>query len=169
MSLWLYSAYPKWPPLAPYVTTNVALWPQMDVLLANPPRLEALVAKQRRRVEEAARDAAARSAALADKDARALGVACESGARFAEASMPSSPRSKAFASVYANLHRHPETKAFIERIRALKASTHAEPVLSIPSACTGQAPAQASGGATAPPHLNGTYRYTLTKEDAQGR
>ena len=95
----------------------------------------------------------ARSAALADKDARALGVACKSGARFAEGlDAELAALEEAFASVYANLHRHPETKAFIERIRALKASTHAEPVLSIPSACTGQAPAQASGGAgTAPP------------------
>ena len=169
LSLWLFSAYPKWPLLAPYVTTNVALWPQMDVLLANPARLEALVAKQRAWVEEAARDAAARSAGLADKDAWALGVTCQSGARFAEASDAElAALEGAFAPLYAKLHRHPETKAFIERIRALKASTHAEPALSIPPACTGQAPAQASGGTgTAPPYLNGTYRYTLTREDAR--
>jgi TRAP-type C4-dicarboxylate transport system substrate-binding protein len=168
-SLWLFASTPKWPSLAPYVATNVALWPQMDVLLANPARLEALTAKQRTWVEEAARDAAARSAALANKDARALRVACESGARFAEASDAAlAALEEAFAPVYANLQRHPETKAFIERIRALKASTHAEPVLSIPPACTGQAPEQASGGAaTASPYLNGTYRYTLTKEAAR--
>jgi hypothetical protein len=39
LSRWLYGS-PKWPPLVPYVTANVNLWPQMDVLLANPARLE---------------------------------------------------------------------------------------------------------------------------------
>ena len=141
----------------------------MDVLLANPARLEALTAKQRGWVEEAARDAAVRSAALADKDAQALRVACESGARFAEASDADlTALVAAFAPAYATLQQNPKTKAFIERIRALKASTQAEPALSIPPACTGQAPQQASGSAgTSPPHLNGTYRYTLTKEAAR--
>lgn len=41
----------------------------MDVLLANPARLEALTAEQREWLQEAARDAAAGSAALADTDA----------------------------------------------------------------------------------------------------
>ena len=168
-SLWLFSSTPKWPPLAPYAASNVALWPQMDVLLANPARLEALTAKQRGWVEEAARDAAVRSAALADKDAQALRVACESGARFAEASDADlTALAAAFAPAYATLQQNPETKAFIDRIRALKASTEAEPALSIPPACTGQAPQQASGSAgTSPPYLNGTYRYTLTKEAAR--
>ena len=168
-SLWLFSSTPKWPPLAPYAASNVALWPQMDVLLANPARLEALTAKQRGWVKEAARDAAVRSAALVDKDAQALRVACESGARFDEASDADlAALAAAFAPVYANLQQNPETKAFIERIRALKASTRAEPVLSIPPACTGQAPEQASASAgTSPPNLNGTYRYTLTKEAAR--
>jgi TRAP-type transport system periplasmic protein len=167
-STWLYSN-PKWPHLAPYVTANVILWPQMDVLLANPARLEALTGEQRGWLEEAARDAAARSAALADKDARALGVACASGARFAEASEADrAVLEAAFAPVYASLEQHPETKAFIERIRALKESTHAEPVLSIPAECTGQAPEQAAAGTgNAPAYLNGTYRMVLTRADAE--
>jgi TRAP-type transport system periplasmic protein len=167
-SLWLFGGNPKWPRLAPYVTTNVPLWPQMDVLLANPARLEALTAEQRGWLEEAAGDAAARSAALANKDAQALNGACEAGARFAEASVADlAALEAAFAPVYANLRRHPETKAFIERIQALKESTSAEPGLAIPPDCTGKAPEQATGGTgSAPAFLNGIYRMVLTQADA---
>jgi TRAP-type C4-dicarboxylate transport system substrate-binding protein len=167
-STWLFAGNHEMPRLAPYVTANVILWPQMDVLLANPARLEALTGEQRGWLEQAARDAEARSASLADKDARALDVACRSGARFAEASAADlAALEAAFAPVYAKLQQHPATKAFIERIQELKQSTP-ETVLSIPSDCTGEAPKQASGGTqTAPSRLNGTYRYVLTKEDAR--
>jgi TRAP-type C4-dicarboxylate transport system substrate-binding protein len=168
-SIWIHQHNPALTRLAPYVASNVTLWPQMDVLLANPARLEALTAEHHGWLEEAARDAAARSAALAEKDARTVGDSCAAGARFAEASAADlAALEAAFAPVFANLERHAETKAFIERIRALKASTPAEPVLSIPAACTGRAPAEVSGGAgTTPAYLNGTYRYVLTKEDAR--
>jgi TRAP-type C4-dicarboxylate transport system substrate-binding protein len=168
-SIWVHQQNPALAHLAPYVTSNVNLWPQMDALLANPASLDALTVEQRGWVEEAARDAAARSAALADNDAQALGGSCVVGARFAEASEADLAALEAsFAPVYANLQRHPETKAFIKRIRALKESAHPEPVLSIPAACAGEAPEQTSGSAgTAPAHLNGTYRYVLTKEDAR--
>ena len=84
----------------------------------------------------------------------------QAGARFAEASEADlAALEAAFAPVYASLRQHPETKAFIERIRALKRSTPPEPALAIPSDCTGKAPEQATGGSgTAPAHLNGTYR-----------
>jgi TRAP-type C4-dicarboxylate transport system substrate-binding protein len=166
-SMWLFSSTPKSPSLAPYVAANVTLWPQMDVLIANPARLEALTTKQRGWVEQAARDAAARSAALADKDAQALGVACESGARFAEASDADlAALEAAFAPANATLQEHPETKEFIDRIRALKQSTPPGPALSIPADCTGEAPEQAAAGAATPNELHGIYRWTLTKEDA---
>lgn len=163
------SSDPKWPPLAPYVTANVNLWPQMDVLLANPGRLDALTGKQRGWLEEAARDAEGRSADLADTDAQALRIACESGARFAEASDADlAALEAAFAPVYAKLRQHAETKAFLERIQALKESTSPEPGLSIPSNCTGKAPKQdALGTEPAPAYLNGTYRYMITHEDAR--
>jgi TRAP-type C4-dicarboxylate transport system substrate-binding protein len=167
-STWLYVSNPKWPILAPYVTANVNLWPQMDVLLANPARLEALTGEQPGWLEQAARDAEARSARLADKDAQAIRAACGSGARFAEASAADlAALETGFAPVYAKLERDPQTKAFIERIQALKESTP-EPVLSIPSTCTGEAPKQASAGrGTAPASLNGTYRWAITQEDAR--
>jgi TRAP-type transport system periplasmic protein len=155
-------------PSAPYVTANVTLWPQMDVLFANPGRLARLTGQQRGWLQQAAQDAAGRSPGLADRDAQSLENACRSGARFASASPADlAGLRSAFAPVYASLERDPQTKAFIERIQALKRSTSAEAPLAIPAGCTGKAPAQsAASTGTAPADLNGTYRYLLTKEDA---
>jgi TRAP-type C4-dicarboxylate transport system substrate-binding protein len=154
---------------APYVTANVTLWPQMDVLFANPDRLGRLTEQQRGWLQQAARDAAGRVAALADRDAQSLKNACRSGARFATASPADLAALRgAFASVYASLERDPQTKAFIDQIQALKRSTSAEAPLAIPAGCTGKAPEQpAASTGTAPADLNGTYRYLLTKEDAR--
>lgn len=167
-SIWSHQHNPALARLAPYVTSNVTLWPQMDVLLANPARLEALTAKQHGWLEEAARDAAASSAALAETDAKALADSCAAGARFAEASDADlAALEAAFAPVYANLKHDPETKAFIERIQTLKPSTPPDPELAIAADCSGKAPEQTAGGTgTAPAYLNGTYRWVLTQEDA---
>jgi TRAP-type transport system periplasmic protein len=154
---------------APYVTANVTLWPQMDVLFANPSRLGALTGQQRGWLQQAAQDAAGRAAALADRDAQSLKNACRSGARFATASPADLAALRgAFAPVYASLERDPQTKAFIERIQALKRSAPAGAPLAIPAGCTGKAPQQpAARAGTVPADLNGTYRYLLTKEDAR--
>jgi TRAP-type transport system periplasmic protein len=154
---------------APYVTANVNLWPQMDVLFTNPGRLGALTEQQRGWLQQAAQDATGRSAALADRDAQSLKVACQSGTRFANASQADlASLRKAFAPVYASLEQDSQTKAFIQRIRALKQSTPAGASLAIPAGCTGKAPEQPAGNTgTAPADLNGTYRYLLTKEDAR--
>lgn len=154
---------------APYVTANVNLWPQMDILLASPRRLAALTEQQRRWLQQAARDAATKAAPLADRDVQLLREICTSGGRFANASPADlGALQAAFAPVYASLQQDPQTKRFIEQIRTLKRSTRAEAPLSIPAGCTGEAPGQ-SGESTgaAPPELNGTYRYVLTKEDAR--
>jgi TRAP-type C4-dicarboxylate transport system substrate-binding protein len=91
---------------APYVTVNVTLWPQLDVVLANPDRLARLTGQQRGWLQQAAEDAAGRSAALTDRanrDAQGLKNACQSGARFANASQADlAALRKAFAPVYAS-------------------------------------------------------------------
>jgi len=154
---------------APYVTANVNLWPQMDVLFANPGRLAGLTKQQRGWLQQAAQDTAGRSAALADRDTQSLNNTCQSGARFANASKADlAALRKAFAPVYASLEQDPQTKAFIQQIQALKQSTPAGTPLVIPAGCTGKAPEQpAASTGTAPADLNGTYRYVLTKEDAR--
>jgi TRAP-type transport system periplasmic protein len=166
-SIWSHRHDPELAVLAPYVTSNVTLWPQMDVLLANPARLEALTGEQREWLEQAAQEAA-RSAAVTDTDARVVDQSCASGERFAEASDADlTALEAAFAPVYAELQRQPDTKAFLERIQTLKRATAPEAELAIPPDCTGKAPEQTTGGTgTAPAYLNGTYRYLLTQEDA---
>jgi TRAP-type C4-dicarboxylate transport system substrate-binding protein len=154
---------------APYVTANVTLWPEMDVLFANPGRLAALTGQQRGWLQQAAQDTAGRSAALADRDAQSLNNTCQSGARFANASEADlAALRKAFVPVYASLEQDRQTKAFIQRIQMLKQSIPAGASLVIPAGCTGKARTQppASQG-TASADLNGTYRYVLTKEDAR--
>jgi TRAP-type C4-dicarboxylate transport system substrate-binding protein len=154
---------------APYVTANVTLWPEMDILFANPDRLVELTGQQRGWLQQAAQDTAGRSAALADRDAQSLNNTCQSGARFANASQANlAALRKAFAPVYASLAQDPQTKAFIQQIQALKQSTPAAAPLTIPAGCTGKAPQQpAARAGTVPAELNGTYRYLLTKEDAR--
>jgi TRAP-type C4-dicarboxylate transport system substrate-binding protein len=168
-SFWVHQHDPALTALAPYMTSNVTLWPQMDVLLGNQERLDALTDEQRGWLDEAARDAAGGATALADIDAKAASDSCMAGGRFAEASDADvTALGAAFSPVYANLEKNPETKAFIERIQALKASTSPEPPVAVPSNCRGEAPEHAAiGGRNTPAELNGTYRYVLTKEDAR--
>jgi TRAP-type C4-dicarboxylate transport system substrate-binding protein len=159
---------PMWSSRAPYVAGNVHLWPQMDVVLANPERLDGLTSKQRGWLEEAAEDAARRSAELANRDTWALDVACKGGARFADASEADLAALRgAFRPVYAALRRDSATRAFLARIQGLKRATPAEAGLTIPSECTGKAPTRPSVSAAKPPsYLNGTYRMVLTQADA---
>jgi hypothetical protein len=154
---------------APYVTANVNLWPQMDVLVSNTRRLAELSEQQRGWLEEAARNAAERSVNLVDQDAENLQKACQLGARFANASKEDlAALREAFVPVYTDMEQDAQTKAFIQQIQELKQSAPADVPLAIPAGCGGKAPTRADAkSATASAELNGTYRYTLTKEDAR--
>jgi TRAP-type C4-dicarboxylate transport system substrate-binding protein len=152
---------------APYVTANVNLWPQTDLLFANPGRLAALTGQQREWLQQAAAEAAGNSVGLADRDAELVAFTCKSGTRFANASEADlGGLRKAFTPVYAKLKEDPKTKAFIERLQALKRSAPLGAALRIPAGCTGAAPA-ASAVAQQPAagDLSGTYRWTITKDD----
>jgi TRAP-type C4-dicarboxylate transport system substrate-binding protein len=157
------------PQSAPYVTANVSLWPQLDVLVANPERLANLSEQQRHWLNEAAKDAVDRSVGLIDHDEQSLQNACKAGARFANASKADlAGLNKAFAPVYASLEKDAGTMSFIQKIQELKRSTPPGTPLAIPAGCTGKAPAQSTNpSGLTPASLNGTYRYELTKEDAR--
>jgi len=152
---------------APYVTANVNLWPQTDLLFANPGRLAALTSQQRGWLQQAAADAVGRSVGLADHDAESVAFTCKSGARFANAAEADlGGLRKAFTPVYAKLKEDPKTKAFIERLQALKRSAPLGAALRIPAGCTGAAPAaSAVAQQQAAGDLSGTYRWTITKDD----
>ena len=124
----------------PYVTANVNLWPRTTALFINAERLSRLTPEQRGWLRQAADRAAANSTDLFDEDQPILPDICAQGARVANASAADLVALKrAFAPVYAAFEEDPQTKAFIDRIDALKRSTPPGPALEIPAGCTGSA------------------------------
>ena len=153
---------------APYITSNVNLWPQTVAVFANPDRLTALSEQHREWLSAAANDAAELSSSLADQDAAIVANVCQSGARFAEASEAElTALREAFVPVYESLRLDSQTAGFIDQIESLKQSTPTGDGLVIPAACTGVAKSPATPGQDEPATaLNGTYRWTITEEDA---
>lgn len=154
----------------PYVTANVALWPQTLALIVNSDRLAKLTDEQRGWLQRATQDAAAYSLQVADQDPTLLAKVCEEGARFADATPAQLEElQQAFMPVYLDLERDPLTDAYFDQIVELKQQTYSGLGLPIPKACSGPAPIRE--GVNADPEatsaLNGTYRYTLTVDDAR--
>jgi TRAP-type transport system periplasmic protein len=120
-----------------YVAVNVVLWPQFDVLIANPHRLASLTAQQRGWLQQAASDAAGDSVALAvDGSAAYSQQACAYGARFVDATPADLAATRgALSVVYQDLETDPQTRAFIRLIQQLKAATSPGPALRVPPAC----------------------------------
>jgi TRAP-type C4-dicarboxylate transport system substrate-binding protein len=152
-----------------YVTLNVNLWPQMDVLIADPDAFDSLNDDQRAWLQQAAEDAEDASARIADTDQQSVREECEAGGRFSNASPPQlAALKRSFSRAYAQLEADPQTKAFIEEIKRLKDSTHPDPALDIPRGCRGGHTQHSTGpqSGTAPAYLNGVYRWTITKQQA---
>jgi TRAP-type C4-dicarboxylate transport system substrate-binding protein len=139
--------------LAPYVTINVNLWPEMAVFVANPASLARLTDEQRGWLRKAAADTIAQPVSLVDFESQLVPKVCLAGAHLADATDADLAALRlAFEPVYADLVKDAETKAYIGQIEALKRSTTAEPGLTIPSGCT----ELASGGPATDP-LFGTW------------
>jgi TRAP-type C4-dicarboxylate transport system substrate-binding protein len=121
-----------------YVAENVVLWPQFDVLIANPHRLASLTAQQRGWLQQAANDAAGNSVALAaDASAADNRSACAYGARFVDATPADlAAMRRTLSAVYQSLETDPQTRAFIRLIQQLKTATPPGPALRIPAGCT---------------------------------
>lgn len=155
----------------PYVTANVALWPQTLALIVNSDRLSKLNDEQRGWLQEAAQDAVAYSLQVADQDATLLAKVCARGARFADAApLQLEALRNAFLPVYLDLERDPQSNAYFDEILEIKQHTYAGLGLPIPAACTGPAPIR-PGSVEADPEatsaLNGTYRFTITPADSR--
>ena len=107
------------------MTANVALWPQFDVLIANPRRLASLTAQQRAWLQQAAGAAARDSVALAASGSAAyIRQACAMGARFVTATPADlAALRRSLSAVYQNLEADPQTRAFIQQIQRLKDAT----------------------------------------------
>jgi len=128
------------PAQARYLTANVDLWPEFDILFANPHRLSSLNTQQRAWLQEAAKEATTASVALTSRDQIWARKACALGARFVNAK-PADLASlrRAFRPVYHWLKRSAQTKRFIDQIQTLKRSLAAPPsvVSHLPAGCTG--------------------------------
>jgi TRAP-type C4-dicarboxylate transport system substrate-binding protein len=156
---------------APYVTANVNLWPQMFAIIGHPDRLSSISDEQRDSLTRAVQGAAAASTGLVDGDDRFIGDLCEEGARFTNASEADVDGLRdAFAQVYTDLRRDPETAQFIADIEGLKRRTPT-PAVAIPDGCTGPAPDSAAqpsvqpSKTTAVTELDGTWEVTFTEGD----
>jgi TRAP-type C4-dicarboxylate transport system substrate-binding protein len=131
--------------VTPYVTANVNLWPQMDVVFVNADRLATLTDQQQTWIRQVAQEAAARSAEFVDQDQEIVADMCELGTRFANASNANiADLQDAFAPLYADLRQDPQTADFIEQIQELKLTTPPEPALAFGAACTGDAQGHAA-------------------------
>jgi TRAP-type transport system periplasmic protein len=147
--------------VAPYVTANVNLWPQMDVVLANPDRLDGLTSQQHDWLVQAVRDAA-RATRLIEGEADLVSDLCSGGARFVGASEADiAALGDAFASVYATLQEDPQTKEFIAEIERLKQQTSPDQALVIPEGCAGAAPS----APTPPPEASQSKTTEVTPLD----
>jgi TRAP-type C4-dicarboxylate transport system substrate-binding protein len=123
--------------LARYVAVNVALWPQFDVLFANPGRFASLTAQQRGWLQQAAKEATTDSVGLASDNDIYIGQTCAKGARFVNATPADlAALRKALSVVYQHLQVDPQTRAFIQQIQRLKNTTPAGPAPPIPAGCT---------------------------------
>jgi len=126
----------KWGRNAPYVTANVVLWPQFDVLFANPDTLSSLTAQQRDWLAQAARDAALHSVGTARDREQFVRQACVSGAHFVTATKADLRALRAaFAPVYRAIGRSRQQSTMLHEIEALKATTPHDSGLGIPRGC----------------------------------
>jgi TRAP-type C4-dicarboxylate transport system substrate-binding protein len=123
--------------IAPYVAANVPLWPQVDVLFADPRRLSSLSDQQRVWLKQAADEAGWSPSELFLEDATFAVKACAVGARFARATAANlTALRRTFAPVYKSLERDPRTKAFVSRIERLKRSIRPGPAPVSPAGCS---------------------------------
>lgn len=121
---------------ARYVAANVPLWPQIDVLFANPGMLAKMTGQQRGWLERAAHDTAARSVALSRETAADVERACAMGARFAVASLADlRALQRKMSGVYRDIERQQQQNTFIREIEDLKRSTSSRPARLIPARC----------------------------------
>jgi TRAP-type transport system periplasmic protein len=122
---------------ARYMTANVTLWPQFDVLFANPARLASLTAQQRSWIRQAAQEATTNSVGLvAGQNGSYIKKACAMGARFATATPADlAALRRSLSVVYQSLDRDQQTRAFIGQIQQLKKTTPPGPAPAIPAGC----------------------------------
>lgn len=155
---------------APYVTANVNLWPELDLLIAHPGSLSSLDDEQRGWLRLAVRDATRRSFRLSAGDPTLLRELCDSGARVAIASNADlAALRRAFLPVYADIDRYAPTRRAVAAIEAMKQRLGPQPGLPVPTGCTGPALRLRSLPESAGTLFSGSYRWTITRANARAK
>jgi TRAP-type C4-dicarboxylate transport system substrate-binding protein len=125
-----------WAARAPFVTANVALWAQFDVLFANSERLSSLSDEQRGWLQQAARDAAENSVGAAQERDSFVAHSCAAGAHFVTATPADlAAMRRAFGPVYQSLGQDRQTRRFVDQIQQLKTATPPGAGFDIPPKC----------------------------------
>jgi hypothetical protein len=150
--------------VAKYVTGNLKLWPRPLVLFMNRKAFDRLSTAQQHVLMEAVRNAVPQTVRLfAERDAESTGNLCRRGAVFVAATAADLAGLRtAVRPVYAELERDPATRAFIERIRALKRARHDAPATNVPACKLG---AGGSGNPRGAVPITGSYAATVTREE----
>ena len=137
---------------APYLTTNVTLWPQMLTLVANPDVDGRLSTAQRDWLRQAADDAGPVRRPWPTRTISRSRSLCTLGARLVQASDAELAALRtAFAPVYAELGREAQTQEALDQIQELKASTPAQPTANAPTACAESDPTGRAAPRVPPP------------------
>jgi TRAP-type transport system periplasmic protein len=125
-----------WATKAPYITANIALWAQFDVLFANSKRLAALSDQQRGWLRQAARDAAKNSVGNAQQRDSFVEHSCSEGAHLITAPAADlAAMRRAFTPIYRSLERDRQTIQFLRQIQHLKTAAPPGTGLDIPPKC----------------------------------
>jgi C4-dicarboxylate-binding protein DctP len=148
------------------VTGNVTFFGKALTLFAGGPAYQRLTAQQRDMLKEAAKQTLEHVIATSPTENRLAAAFCrQEQARIVLASKRElAALVRASQPVYTELERNAETRAFITRIRRLRATTPAPPALV--SCGRAQRPTPASGKLLSPSILNGTYHVHFTIHDA---
>jgi TRAP-type C4-dicarboxylate transport system substrate-binding protein len=147
--------------MGPWVTVNVALWPRMSAIVANPAALARLSPRQRAWLRAAAADAARRSTTVGHADQRILDELCAAGVRAALAP-PAGIAELAHA--WHHLYDRLPARA-IHAIERLKQSAPPDPPLRIPAGCGKNAPHAGPARGVSSTIPDGVYRVRITRAD----
>jgi TRAP-type C4-dicarboxylate transport system substrate-binding protein len=150
------------------VTGNVIFFGKTLTLFAGGRGYQRLTTDQRRVLREAAKLTLHHVIATSPTENALAAAFCrQSGARIALASKSQlAALVRASQPVYRALEQNAETRAFISKIRHLRATTPASPPLVVPPSCgRAQRPAAETGRLGSPSILNGTYHISTTIHD----